>query len=145
MLRSIHLRHTAASWLVINGVGRYTVGQILGHKTPHKTQTYAHLSPDYVAGAVGRLDTIFGGVMPESAGMDRNGLRLHTASLVRAESPDIRECGSQPLQAIEKDGEPGGARTRDHRIKSAMLYQLSYRLVESERGSTPGKGPLQSD
>jgi hypothetical protein len=24
-------------------------------------------------------------------------------------------------------GEPGGARTRDHRIKSAMLYQLSYR------------------
>ena len=26
-----------------------------------------------------------------------------------------------------KCGEPGGARTRDHRIKSAMLYQLSYR------------------
>ncbi len=26
------------------------------------------------------------------------------------------------------NGEPGGARTRDHRIKSAMLYQLSYRL-----------------
>ena len=25
------------------------------------------------------------------------------------------------------NGEPGGARTRDHRIKSAMLYQLSYR------------------
>jgi hypothetical protein len=24
-------------------------------------------------------------------------------------------------------GEPGGARTRDHRIKSAMLYHLSYR------------------
>ena len=27
-------------------------------------------------------------------------------------------------------GEPGGARTRDHRIKSAMLYQLSYRPWE---------------
>jgi hypothetical protein len=26
-------------------------------------------------------------------------------------------------------GEPGGIRTRDHRIKSAMLYQLSYRPV----------------
>ena len=25
------------------------------------------------------------------------------------------------------NGEPGGTRTRDHRIKSAMLYQLSYR------------------
>gem|GEM_PF-1355502 len=31
------------------------------------------------------------------------------------------------------NGEPGGARTRDHRIKSAMLYQLSYRLL---RGKT---------
>jgi hypothetical protein len=29
--------------------------------------------------------------------------------------------------SAEKRGEPGGARTRDHRIKSAMLYQLSYR------------------
>jgi hypothetical protein len=26
-----------------------------------------------------------------------------------------------------ESGEPGGTRTRDHRIKSAMLYQLSYR------------------
>ena len=31
-------------------------------------------------------------------------------------------------QVFETFGEPGGARTRDHRIKSAMLYQLSYRL-----------------
>ena len=30
-------------------------------------------------------------------------------------------------QVFWNDGEPGGARTRDHRIKSAMLYQLSYR------------------
>ncbi len=29
----------------------------------------------------------------------------------------------------ENNGEPGGTRTRDHRIKSAMLYQLSYRPV----------------
>ena len=29
--------------------------------------------------------------------------------------------------AMEMSGEPGGNRTRDHRIKSAMLYQLSYR------------------
>ena len=27
----------------------------------------------------------------------------------------------------EMHGEPAGTRTRDHRIKSAMLYQLSYR------------------
>jgi hypothetical protein len=30
------------------------------------------------------------------------------------------------------NGEPGGARTRDHRIKSAMLYQLSYRLKHNQ-------------
>jgi hypothetical protein len=35
------------------------------------------------------------------------------------------ECGASRAEWII--GEPGGARTRDHRIKSAMLYQLSYR------------------
>ena len=35
---------------------------------------------------------------------------------------------TQTRQLIDFNGEPGGARTRDHRIKSAMLYQLSYRL-----------------
>ncbi len=36
---------------------------------------------------------------------------------------------TKKAQMILKDlfGEPGGNRTRDHRIKSAMLYQLSYR------------------
>ena len=43
------LRHTAASWLVQQGVDLYAVGQILGHKTPRMTQRYAHLSPDYMA------------------------------------------------------------------------------------------------
>ena len=33
------------------------------------------------------------------------------------------------------DGEPGGTRTRDHRIKSAMLYQLSYRPVNDLQGN----------
>ena len=40
-------------------------------------------------------------------------------------------CGE--VQAIVDNGESGGARTRDHRIKSAMLYQLSYRLVRQQR------------
>ncbi len=60
------LRHTAASWMVMNGVSLYTVGQILGHKTPRMTQRYAHLSPDYMAGAVGKLDGIMGGMLPET-------------------------------------------------------------------------------
>lgn len=62
------LRHTAASWMVQQGVDLYAVGQILGHKTPRMTQRYAHLSPDYMAGAVGKLDTVMGRLLtaPES-------------------------------------------------------------------------------
>ncbi len=58
------LRHTAASWLVQQGVDLYAVGQILGHKTPRMTQRYAHLSPDYMAASVGKLDGIMGGMLP---------------------------------------------------------------------------------
>jgi integrase len=61
------LRHTAASWLVMNGTDLYTVGQLLGHRTPRMTQRYAHLSPKYMAGAVGRLDSVFSEVMPENS------------------------------------------------------------------------------
>ena len=57
------LRHTAASWLVMQGVDLYTVGQILGHKTPRMTQRYAHLSPQYLAGAAGKLDGVFESVL----------------------------------------------------------------------------------
>jgi hypothetical protein len=31
------------------------------------TQRYAHLSPQYMAGAVGKLDSVFGEVMPAGA------------------------------------------------------------------------------
>jgi integrase len=53
------LRHTAASWLVMEGVDLYAVSQILGHKTPRMTQRYAHLSPGYMATAVAKLDSVF--------------------------------------------------------------------------------------
>ena len=59
------LRHTAASWLVMEGVDLYTVGKILGHKTPRMTQRYAHLSPGYMAAAVNKLDGVFAGALPE--------------------------------------------------------------------------------
>jgi integrase len=61
------LRHTAASWLVMQGVDLYAVGQLLGHRTPRMTQRYAHLSPQYMAGAVGKLDAVFEGVMSEQS------------------------------------------------------------------------------
>lgn len=52
------LRHTAASWLVQAGTDLYAVGQILGHKTPRMTQRYAHLSPDYMAVSIGKLNGV---------------------------------------------------------------------------------------
>lgn len=40
------LRHTAASWLVQDGVPLYDVGRMLGHSSPGITARYAHLAPD---------------------------------------------------------------------------------------------------
>jgi integrase len=60
------LRHTSASWLVQQGVDLYAVGQLLGHKTPRMTARYAHLSPEYMAGAVGKLNGIMGDMLSDS-------------------------------------------------------------------------------
>jgi site-specific recombinase XerD len=40
------MRHTAASWLVIDGVPLYDVQALLGHESFATTQRYAHLAPD---------------------------------------------------------------------------------------------------
>lgn len=54
------LRHTAASWLRMAGADIHTVALILGHKDLRMAARYQHLSPAFMAEAVGRLDPLFG-------------------------------------------------------------------------------------
>jgi integrase len=53
------LRHTAASWLRMSGADIHTVAQLLGHKDLRMAARYQHLSPAFLADAVGRLDGVF--------------------------------------------------------------------------------------
>jgi integrase len=50
------LRHTAASWLRMNGADIHTVAQLLGHKDLRMAARYQHLSPAFLADAVQKLD-----------------------------------------------------------------------------------------
>lgn len=54
------LRHTAASWMRMQGADIHTVAQLLGHKDLRMAARYQHLSPVFLADAVGRLDGVFG-------------------------------------------------------------------------------------
>lgn len=54
------LRHTAASWLRMQGEDIHTVAQLLGHKDLRMAARYQHLSPTFLANAVSKLDTVFG-------------------------------------------------------------------------------------
>jgi integrase len=51
-------RHTAASWLRMAGADIHTVAQLLGHKDLRMAIRYQHLSPEYLADAVGKLDVL---------------------------------------------------------------------------------------
>ncbi len=54
-LRFHDLRHSTASALIQAGVDLYTVGGVLGHKTPASTKRYSHLANATLAKAIGAL------------------------------------------------------------------------------------------
>ena len=49
------LRHTFASWLVMNGVALFEVSKLLRHSSIQMTERYAHLAPDHLHHAVSNL------------------------------------------------------------------------------------------
>lgn len=49
------LRHTFASHFVMAGGSLYVLQRLLGHASAEMTQIYAHLSPEHLAGELGRL------------------------------------------------------------------------------------------
>ncbi|OGR98500.1 MAG: hypothetical protein A2V88_06015 [Elusimicrobia bacterium RBG_16_66_12] len=54
---SLHsFRHTFASHLIMKGADLYSVSKLLGHASIKTTEIYAHLAPDYLKAAVGRLE-----------------------------------------------------------------------------------------
>lgn len=57
------LRHTAASYLAMNGASLAEIAEVLGHKTLQMVKRYAHLSEAHTAGVVERMNARFlGGV-----------------------------------------------------------------------------------
>jgi integrase len=65
------LRHTAASWLRMQGADIHTVALLLGHKDLRMAARYQHLSPAYLQDAVKRLDSVFGPELAQLPPADR--------------------------------------------------------------------------
>jgi len=56
-------RHSAASYLAMNGASLAEIAEVLGHRTLQMVQRYAHLSEAHTAGVVERMNArIFGEV-----------------------------------------------------------------------------------
>jgi integrase len=55
------LRHSAASYLAMNGASLAEIAEVLGHKTLQMVKRYSHLSEAHTAGVVARMnEKIFG-------------------------------------------------------------------------------------
>ena len=59
------LRHTFASWARMKGADLQIVASLLGHKSLAMTIRYSHLSAEFSADAVARLDGVFGVLRPQ--------------------------------------------------------------------------------
>ncbi|NLF82936.1 MAG: site-specific integrase [Candidatus Gastranaerophilales bacterium] len=63
------LRHTAASYLAMNGASLLDISHILGHRTLQMVQRYSHLTENHVAGVLERMNEAqFGNLEVKSSG-----------------------------------------------------------------------------
>lgn len=63
------LRHSAASYLAMNGATLAEIAAVLGHRQLDMVKRYAHLSPEHLAGVVTRMNaSIFGTGLQSSQG-----------------------------------------------------------------------------
>lgn len=53
------LRHTYCSWLAMEGVPLYVIGEMVGHSSPDMTKRYSHLCPDKKSQTVNLIQGIF--------------------------------------------------------------------------------------
>ncbi|MDL2313791.1 site-specific integrase [Desulfovibrio sp. OttesenSCG-928-C14] len=53
------LRHTYCSWLAMEGVPLYVIGEMVGHSSPDMTKRYSHLCPDKKSQTVALVQGIF--------------------------------------------------------------------------------------
>ncbi|UJX41176.1 site-specific integrase [Desulfovibrio sp. JY] len=52
------LRHTFCSWLAIQGVPLYTIGELVGHSSLEMTKRYSHLCPDTKRKAISHVEVM---------------------------------------------------------------------------------------
>ncbi len=119
------LRHTAASWLRMQGADIHTVAQLLGHRDLRMAARYQHLSPEFLSDAVGRLDAVFGeppqlsvaaiDAMPPNVGKLGRDFR----SGVTAALPEVWPEQADLTQAADLIGSAIGDRTRTLRLERA--------------------------
>jgi integrase len=91
------LRHTAASWMRMNGADIHTVALILGHKDLRMAARYQHLSPAFLSDAVKLLDAAFAdkqdakgtGKTPKSGETEDSGKAESLGAIVTTASPEL--------------------------------------------------------
>jgi len=115
------LRHTAASWMRMQGADIHTVAQLLGHRDLRMAARYQHLSPAFLSDAVVRLDSVFGEPQQLSAGEDAKGVPCESKlpSGVTAALPEKGREQADIVQVIDLVGSAIGDRTRTLRLERA--------------------------